>query len=214
MSTQVENYLLFFYLQKKNVLIDVFFLGRQPLTSETAKKIGDLQTKAQLAMQAKENGREVTVKDREAIDELEAKTRMNHFGVGAEGFQVLRQIPDSANWKRNPITGKPVPWDFCYHISDSQSRYLPWFLLVAKMHKRYKMPVPKLPVPNPALTKEQQAEQMVKCEEEYLEQMLGDQRQFLKALADEMVEDSNQLEYMVRTFFKNFVEQGQGVLGE
>ena len=214
MSTQVENYLLFFYLQKKNVLIDVFFLGRQPLTSETAKKIGDLQTKAQLAMQAKENGREVSVKDREAIDELEAKTRMNHFGVGAEGFQVLRQIPDSANWKRNPITGKPVPWDFCFHISDSQSRYLPWFLLVAKMHKRYKMPVPKLPVPNPALTKEQQAEQMVKCEEEYLEQMLGDQRQFLKALADEMVEDSNQLEYMVRTFFKNFVEQGQGVLGE
>ena len=214
MSTQVENYLLFFYLQKKNVLIDVFFLGRQPLTSETAKKIGDLQTKAQLAMQAKENGREVSLKDREAIDELEAKTRMNHFGVGAEGFQVLRQIPDSANWKRNPITGKPVPWDFCFHISDSQSRYLPWFLLVAKMHKRYKMPVPKLPVPNPALTKEQQAEQMVKCEEEYLEQMLGDQRQFLKALADEMVEDSNQLEYMVRTFFKNFVEQGQGVLGE
>ena len=213
MSTQVENYLLFFYLQKKNVLIDVF-LGRQPLTSDTAKKIGDLQTKAQLAMQAKENGREVSVKDREAIDELEAKTRMNHFGVGAEGFQVLRQIPDSANWKRNPITGKPVPWDFCFHISDSQSRYLPWFLLVAKMHKRYKMPVPKLPVPNPALTKEQQAEQMVKCEEEYLEQMLGDQRQFLKALADEMVEDSNQLEYMVRTFFKNFVEQGQGVLGE
>ena len=212
MSTQVENYLLFFYLQK-NVLIDVF-LGRQPFTTDTAKKVGDLQTKAQLAMQAKENGREVSVKDREAIDELEAKTRMNHFGVGAEGFQVLRQIPDSANWKRNPITGKPVPWDFCFHISDSQSRYLPWFLLVAKMHKRYKMPVPKLPVPNPALTKEQQAEQMVKCEEEYLEQMLGDQRQFLKALADEMVEDSNQLEYMVRTFFKNFVEQGQGVLGE
>ena len=191
-----------------------FFLGRQPLTSDTAKKIGDLQTKAQLAMQAKENGREVSLKDREAIDELEAKTRMNHFGVGAEGFQVLRQIADSANWKRNPITGRPVPWDFCFHISDSQSRYLPWFLLVAKMHKRYKMPVPKLPVPNPALTKEQQAEQMVKCEEEYLEQMLGDQRHFLKALADEMVEDSNQLEYMVRTFFKNFVEQGQGVLGE
>ena len=212
MSTQVENYLLFFYLQK-NVLIDVF-LGRQPFTTDTAKKVGDLQTKAQLAMQAKENGREVSVKDREAIDELEAKTRMSHFGVGAEGFQILRQIADSANWKRNPITGKPVPWDFCYHISDSQSRYLPWFLLVAKMHKRYKMPVPKLPVPNPALTKEQQAEQMVKCEEEYLEQMLGDQRQFLKALADEMVEDSNQLEYMVRTFFKNFVEQGQGVLGE
>ena len=203
---------MLFTLQKK-VLIDVF-LGPQPFTADTAKKVGDLQTKAQLAMNAKENGKEVGVKEREAIEELESKSRMNHFGVGAEGFQIVRQIPDPANWKRNPITGKPVPWDHCYHITDSQSRYLPWCLLVSKMHKRYKMPVPTLPVPNPSLTREQQAEQLAKCEDEYLEQMVGDSRQLLKAFAEEMVVDSNQLEYVVRTFFKNYVEQGHGSLGQ
>ena len=89
-----------FSISKKKVLIDVF-LGPQPFTADTAKKVGDLQTKAQLAMNAKENGKEVGVKEREAIEELESKSRMNHFGVGAEGFQIVRQIPDPANWKRN-----------------------------------------------------------------------------------------------------------------
>ena len=44
--------------------------------------------------------------------------------------------------------------------------------------------------------------------------MLGDSHQLLKAFAEEMLVDSNQLEYVVRTFFKNYVEQGHGSLGE
>ena len=74
---------------KKGIDWCFFFLGPQPFTADTAKKVGDLQTKAQLAMNAKENGKEVGVKEREAIEELESKSRMNHFGVGAEGFQIV-----------------------------------------------------------------------------------------------------------------------------
>ena len=92
--------------------------------------------KAKLAVAKRNAGEEVNddkqISALSRISELEAGK--NVFGHHSDGFQMVREYPCRSMWKKNPCNDKKlVPWEYSSELSDSQTRYLPWFLLISKV---------------------------------------------------------------------------------
>ena len=79
------------------------------------------------------------------------------------------------------------------------------------MHRRYLMPKPEIPVIDAEWTEGERREQLKRHEAAYLEKMKGEGGLFLKALAAEMLADDEQTTYALRTFYKCFLKQKEGV---
>lgn len=80
------------------------------------------------------------------------------------------------------------------------------------MHRRFKMPKPEIPVMDPNWTEGKRREYMKRQENAYLEKMKGEQGLFVQALAAEVAADDEQTTYALRTFYKCFLKQKEGVM--
>ena len=110
--------------------------GPAPFTGETAREFGDTIKKARLALLNRDAGGETTdAKQLAALEKMAARsTSHNSYGVQSDGFQLLRSYVDKSCYKKNPCDdSKKVAWEFSSEYTDSQCRYLPWFILIAKV---------------------------------------------------------------------------------
>ena len=112
--------------------------GPVPFTGDSAKDYRDTMAKAKLAVLSCKAGEEVT--DAKQLAALKKMADMgsghNSYGVQSDGFQLLRAYTDPKNYKTNPCDEtKKVAWEASTEFTDSQSRYLPWFLLIAKVRQ-------------------------------------------------------------------------------
>ena len=76
------------------------------------------------------------------------------------------------------------------------------------------MPTPEKPKLDPKWTEEQTKIYMKTHENAYLNQMKGERKLFIQALEAEMKVDEEQTNYALRTFYKNWMKQGDGVMGD
>lgn len=85
-------------------------------------------------MLTRNGGGEVTdPKQLAALKKLAGMSK-NTYGVQADGFQLVRAYTDPKNYKTHPTDdSKSVAWENCTEFTDSQTRYLPWFLLISKV---------------------------------------------------------------------------------
>ena len=86
-----------------------------------------------------------------------------------------------------------------------------YFIYITQMHRRYCMPTPKQPVIDPEWGEEETSAYMERHEAEYLMQMKGEKKMFMKAVEAEMKADEDQTNYALKTFYKNWLKQGEGV---
>ena len=110
--------------------------GPAPFTGETAREHADMIKKAKLALiNSGVGGKPVDAKQLAALEKLTSmKAGQHSYGVQSDGFQLLRAYVDPANYKKNPCDdSKKVAWEYSTEYTDSQCRYLPWFILIAKV---------------------------------------------------------------------------------
>lgn len=79
------------------------------------------------------------------------------------------------------------------------------------MHRRFKMPKPEIPVIDPSWSEGKRREYEKRHENAYLEKMKGEGL-FVQALAAEVAADDEQTTYALRTFYKCFIKQKEGVM--
>lgn len=92
--------------------------------------------KARLALLSCEAGEGVTdAKQLAALEKMASlSTSPNSYGVQSDGFQLLKAFIDPQMYKKNPCDdSKKVAWEHSTEFTDSQCRYFPWFLLIAKV---------------------------------------------------------------------------------
>ena len=110
--------------------------GPAPFTGETAREYADTMKKARLALLNNETGgKPADAKQLAALEKMAARsTGHNSYGVQSDGFQLLKSFADKSCYKNNPCDdSKKVAWEYSTEYTDSQCRYLPWFILIAKV---------------------------------------------------------------------------------
>ena len=79
------------------------------------------------------------------------------------------------------------------------------------MHRRFQMPKPDIPVIDPKWEEGERRAYLKRHEAAYLRKM-KDEGLFLQALASELTADEEQTTYALRTFYKCFLKQKEGIM--
>jgi hypothetical protein len=174
--------------------------GPAPFTEKTATAF-----KKRLEAATKAVGGDSSKANISALKAFDPSEKARTFGPGGLGFQLLSKPVDTKESKMpNPCNPNEfVRWNYATEFSDSQTRYIPWFMLAMKMYQRDSM----VEAVHDKACGTKRKEAAIVWAEANMEKFKG-------GVMKEIEEDRKQVLYMLETYFSCITRHNEKKMAE